>query len=218
MTLDEIEALAKSALVGAGASERQAASVARSTRRAEADGIRSHGLMYVPIYAEHVSVRKSQWATPNPSVDATAAGNDHGRRGPRLRAPGDRCGMGRVHRGGALANGVAAMTVRNSYNCGVLGHHAERLGGGGPRRPVLHPRARLHCRPRAVRRPVVGTNPFALAVPGAEGRSWPSSSTSPPPPSPSPRSSCARSPARRSRRAGRWTRKASRPRTPPQPH
>ena len=54
MTLAEIEQLCREALMAAGASEDNAAAVARSTMLAERDGIRSHGLLYVPIYAEHV--------------------------------------------------------------------------------------------------------------------------------------------------------------------
>ena len=54
LSLDEIEALSRAALAAAGASEASAPAVARSTRLAERDGIRSHGLLYVPIYAEHL--------------------------------------------------------------------------------------------------------------------------------------------------------------------
>jgi len=31
----------------------------------------------------------------------------------------------------ARATGIAAMSIHNSYNCGVLGHHAERLAEDG---------------------------------------------------------------------------------------
>ena len=58
LTLDDVEALARQTLETAGASPVNAASVARSTLAAERDGIRSHGLMYVPIYAEHVRCGK----------------------------------------------------------------------------------------------------------------------------------------------------------------
>jgi (2R)-3-sulfolactate dehydrogenase (NADP+) len=58
MSLDEIEILAAEALERAGATRAAAASMARSTRLAERDGIRSHGLLYVPIYAEHLRCGK----------------------------------------------------------------------------------------------------------------------------------------------------------------
>ena len=46
--------MARETLLRAGASQAQAGPVARSTRLAERDGIRSHGLMYLPVYAEHL--------------------------------------------------------------------------------------------------------------------------------------------------------------------
>lgn len=59
MTLEEVEAIPQAALEGVGASARNVASVARSTMKAERDGIRSHGrLLYVPFYAEHVACGK----------------------------------------------------------------------------------------------------------------------------------------------------------------
>lgn len=51
--LDEVEALALQALVAAGARAAQAEPVARSIRGAERDGMRLHGLLYLPVYAEH---------------------------------------------------------------------------------------------------------------------------------------------------------------------
>ena len=54
MPLSAVENLCLRALTAAGAREDNAAAVARSTMLAERDGIRSHGLLYVPIYAEHV--------------------------------------------------------------------------------------------------------------------------------------------------------------------
>ena len=48
MTLDEINALALSALTAAGATQEQAQPLAAAVVAAEADGIASHGLAYVP--------------------------------------------------------------------------------------------------------------------------------------------------------------------------
>ena len=57
-TLDQIFDLTLTALQGAGANAAQAGGIAAATVRAEQDGIRSHGLMYVPIYGEHVRCGK----------------------------------------------------------------------------------------------------------------------------------------------------------------
>src|SRR5260221_301237 len=68
----------------------------------------------------------------------------------------------------AREQGIAALAIHNSYNCGVLGYHTERLA-----------RARLlalgftHAPPSIPPiggfRPIVGTNPFAIPV--ADGAS-----------------------------------------------
>jgi (2R)-3-sulfolactate dehydrogenase (NADP+) len=58
MTQDEIEALAVAALIAAGASDAQARPLATAIAAAEADGIDSHGLAYVPTYCEYLRCGK----------------------------------------------------------------------------------------------------------------------------------------------------------------
>ena len=58
MTLAEIENVALSALSAAGASPEQARPLAAAVAAAEADGIASHGLAYVPTYCEHLRCGK----------------------------------------------------------------------------------------------------------------------------------------------------------------
>ena len=47
---EEIEELASNALIASGALETSAKSLAKAVASAEMDGIKSHGLVYVPIY------------------------------------------------------------------------------------------------------------------------------------------------------------------------
>lgn len=58
LSLGEVETLAREALLRAGAAPHQAEPVARSIRLAERDGIRSHGLPYLPVYVEHLRCGK----------------------------------------------------------------------------------------------------------------------------------------------------------------
>ncbi|NYS24756.1 Ldh family oxidoreductase [Rhodobacteraceae bacterium 2376] len=164
--LDEVEALAQRVLEGAGASAQQAGAVARATRLAERDGIRSHGLMYVPVYAEHLRCGKvlgqaaPQVATPRPgAVHVDAA---HGFAHAAIDA-----GWPAFERA-IRAQGIAAMAVFRSYNCGVLGHHAERLAVAGLV-GLCFTNAPASMAPVGGARPVIGTNPFALAVPDGAG-------------------------------------------------
>ncbi len=166
LNLNEIEALVADALKGAGATGENAAAVARSTVRAERDGVRSHGLMYVPIYAEHVQCGKVDGQAvpvvshPKPGavrVDA-ASGFAH---------PAIDAGMDGLLNA-ARTNGVGVMTIFNSYNCGVLGHHAERIAEAGLL-ALCFTNAPASIAPTGGSKPVIGTNPFALGVPGEIG-------------------------------------------------
>ena len=166
ITLKDVYEITLAALKGAGASQSNAESVARSTVLAERDGTRSHGLMYVPIYAEHlicgkvVGTATAEVNCTRPSaicVDAKS-GFAH----PAIDAGWDAfVAAGRT-------NGVAAMTLYNSYNCGVLGHHAERLAEEGLV-GLCFTHAPASIAPVGGSKPVVGTNPISIAVPDANG-------------------------------------------------
>jgi (2R)-3-sulfolactate dehydrogenase (NADP+) len=165
-TLDEVEAIANRALVAAGASALAAAAVARSTRLAERDGIRSHGLLYIPIYAEHLRCGKVDGSAaptvsqPRPaSVVVDAA---HGFAHTAIDAGWS------VFISAARECGVAAMALHRSYNCGVLGHHAERLAEEGLI-GLCFTHAPASIAPPGGRVPVIGTNPFSMAVPDGTG-------------------------------------------------
>ncbi len=167
LSLDEVGALAKRALVGAGASDANAASVARSTVLAERDGIRSHGLLYVPIYAEHVVCGKvdgkAEPQVEHPRSGAICVDAQSGFAHPAIDAGWDMLSEA------ARQNGVAIMTVHNSYNCGVLGHHAQRMAESGLI-GLCFTHAPASIAPQGGSKPVVGTNPFALAVPDGAGQ------------------------------------------------
>ena len=166
LTLAQVEQIAQSALEGAGASPTNAASVARSTVRAERDGIRSHGLMYVPIYAEHVACGKVDGiAIPKvtkPRPGAVCVDAKSGFAHPAIDA-----GWQQLVEA-SRTNGVAAMTIKNSYNCGVLGHHAERLAEDGLI-GLCFTHAPASIAPIGGKKPVIGTNPFSIAVPDGNG-------------------------------------------------
>ena len=165
--LEEVEALALHRLTDAGASRAQAIPVARSIRWAERDGVRSHGLMYLPIYAEHLACGKvigtaePQLAHPRPGAVTVDAA--HGFAHPAV-------DLGLPALIEAARNcGIAAMTLHRSYNCGILGHHAERIAEAGLV-GLCFTHAPASIAPPGGRVPVIGTNPFALAVPGGGGK------------------------------------------------
>lgn len=166
MSLDAVEALALGRLQDAGASAAQAGPVARSIRLAERDGVRSHGLMYLPIYAEHLACGKvdgravPQVAQPRPGAVVVDAAHGFAHPAIDLGLP--------ALLAAARAQGIAAMTLRRSYNCGILGHHAERIAEAGLI-GLCFTHAPASIAPVGGRVPVIGTNPFALAVPDGAG-------------------------------------------------
>ncbi|WP_306150277.1 MULTISPECIES: Ldh family oxidoreductase [unclassified Roseibium] len=166
LTLAEIEDLAFRALVAAGTSEENARPLAVATAATEADGVASHGLAYIPIYCEHVQCGK---------VDGKAV--------PILTQP--RAGVISVNAATGFAHpaidigfealipracelGIAALAIRNSYNCGVLGYHTARLASAGLL-GIGFTNAPASIAPSGGSKPVVGTNPFSIAAPGTDG-------------------------------------------------
>jgi (2R)-3-sulfolactate dehydrogenase (NADP+) len=166
MTPREIEALAAQALRRNGASDAQAASLAAAIAAAERDGIKSHGLMYLPTYCEHLTCGKVLGqAAPVLSHAAPAslvvdAGSGFAHAAIDLGLP--------ALIAAARTQGVASLGIRNSYNCGVLGYHTERLAGAGLV-ALGFTNAPASIAPWGARKPVLGTNPWSLAVPDGNG-------------------------------------------------
>ncbi|KAE9630612.1 Ldh family oxidoreductase [Parasedimentitalea maritima] len=167
LSLADIEDLSFAALVAAGTSPENARPLAVATAATEADGVASHGLAYIPIYAEHVQCGK---------VDGQAV--------PKLEVP--RPGVITVDAATGFAHsaidkgfeqliplarqqGVAALSIHNSYNCGVLGYHTHRLAEAGLV-GLGFTNAPASIAPSGGYKPVVGTNPFSIAAPGIDGK------------------------------------------------
>ncbi len=166
LTLAEIEDLSFRALTAAGTSDANARPLAVATAATEADGVASHGLAYIPIYCEHVQCGKVDGgatpalAQPRPSaitVDA-ATGFAHS---------AIDIGFEKLIPT-ARDQGIAALAITNSYNCGVLGYHSYRLAKAGLV-GLGFTNAPASIAPSGGFKPVVGTNPFTLAVPGPDG-------------------------------------------------
>jgi len=162
LSLDEVEALARDALAANGTSAANALPVARSIRAAEAAGIRSHGLARLATYCEHVRCGKVDGqAVPSLTRLAGASLRVDARTG--FAHPAIELGHTPLA-AAARANGIAALAVTNSYNCGVVGDHVERLAEAGlvALAFVNSPSA---IAPWGGNRALFGTNPIALAAP-----------------------------------------------------
>jgi len=166
MTLDEVETEAMTALQAAGASAAQARPVAQSIRAAERDGMRSHGLLYLPVYVEHLRCGKvdgqAQPQLARPRAGAVVVDAAHG-----FAHPAIDMGLPALI-AAAQEVGIAALTLHRSYNCGLLGHHAARIAEAGLV-GLCFTHAPASISPVGGKVPVIGTNPFALAVPDGPG-------------------------------------------------
>lgn len=166
LTLGEVENLADAALRAAGTSETNARSVARSIAAAEAEDLPSHGLMRLPVYCDHVECGKVDGRV-DPVARSSRAGAwrvdaRHGFAHPAI-------DLGFRHLVPAgRETGIAALSVAQSYNCGVLGYHVERLAREG-----LVALAFANSPPAIAAwggsKAFFGTNPIAFAAPRRTG-------------------------------------------------
>ena len=122
--------------------------------------------MYVPIYAEHVKCGKvdgqAQASVSRPKASAVVVDAANGFAHPAIDAGWD------ALVDAASETGVGVLTVYNSYNCGVLGHHAKRIAEANLL-GLCFTHAPASIAPQGGTKPVVGTNPFALAIPDGQG-------------------------------------------------
>ncbi|KQO44809.1 Ldh family oxidoreductase [Methylobacterium sp. Leaf85] len=167
LRLDAAHRLATDTLVRCGTAPANAESVARALVAAEADGLRTHGLMRLLAYGEQVRAGKVVGdavvtsAQPKPGLLAIDAA--HGFAYPALDT--------------AIAllpeiareQGIAAAAIRRSHHCGAAGRPVEALAERGLV-AILFANAPASMAPWGGTRPVFGTNPIAFAcpLPGAE--------------------------------------------------
>ena len=166
LNLTQVESLATEALIGAGTLPESAMSVGKAARAAERDGIRSHGLLYVPIYCEHVKCGKVDGsAVPEVIQSRLSAIQVDAKTG--FAHPAIDAGFKELIPL-VKSNGCVGLTISNSYNCGVLGYHVERLAEAGLV-GMGFTNSPASIAPVGGKKPVIGTNPFALAVPDSAG-------------------------------------------------
>jgi (2R)-3-sulfolactate dehydrogenase (NADP+) len=165
-SLSDIEDMAHQALMRRGASDVNARSVARSVRRAEADGIRSVGLGYLPTYLSHLPTGKvngrAEPIVSKPRPGTVLVDACHGFAHPAFDA-----GLHDLI-AAARANGFAALAITRSYSIGVLGHPAEDIAAHGLVAFAVA-NSPPNIAPWGGCKPLFGTNPMAFAAPRRSG-------------------------------------------------
>ena len=166
VSVTEIEAQSRAALVAHGAGEVQAAAVAKAVARAEALGNVICGLYYLESYCTQLqSGRVNGTVDPvvsRPRPAAVLADARFGFAQPAFAAALEEAVAA------ALENGVATLAVAHAHTCTSLGFFTEQIAAAGligigmtNASPVVAP-------PGGNKR-VIGTNPIAMTVPGDDG-------------------------------------------------
>lgn len=166
IVLPELETLTTRALQAAGASALQAASTARALVAADAEGLASHGVSRVAMYASHLRAgRVDGHAVPVVQARKPAAALVDAADGFAFPA----CELAVQEASSrALSQGIAVAAVCNSHHFGAAGHHLMAAARQGlvamafGNSPAAMPVA-------GGRRALLGTNPIAAAFPRRTG-------------------------------------------------
>jgi len=165
VSVPDIEACSKAALIAHGAGAWQASEVARAVARAEATGNVICGLYYLESYCLQLASGRvkgkvePQVTTPRPgSVLADAcfgfAQPAFSRALPQAVAA-------------ARTNGVAMLAVAHAHTCTSLGYFTEQIAAEGLI-GIGFTNASAVVAPPGGNAPVLGTNPLAVTVPGLD--------------------------------------------------
>jgi len=166
LTIDDVADLTYKSLKASNTNDKNARCVTESVVASELDGIHSHGLARLPTYCEHARCGKVDGnAEPTMSKSDGAAFTVDTKDG--FAHPAIDLGF-EILIPRAKELGVAALGVINSYNCGVLGYHTEKLANYGLV-ALAFTNAPASIAPFGGIKAVFGTNPISCAVPGENG-------------------------------------------------
>jgi (2R)-3-sulfolactate dehydrogenase (NADP+) len=166
VSVNEIFEVSRSALLAHGAGDWQAEAVARAVARAEETGNVICGLYYLESYCLQLdSGRVDGRADPEVSRPAAGAVRVDARFGFAQPAFAKALPMALT---AARENGVATLAVAHSHTCTSLGYFTEQIAAEGLIALGMTNASAIVAGPGG-RTPVLGTNPFAVTVPGADG-------------------------------------------------
>jgi (2R)-3-sulfolactate dehydrogenase (NADP+) len=166
LSLDDVLDISYRMLRSSGASHLQAEPTARSIRDAEADGIRTVGLSYLPTYCDHVHCGKVI-GDAVPTVVAPRAATVVVDAQLGFSHPAFEAGAPALI-DATRACGVGVMSIQHSYSAGVLGWFVEHLAAHGLVALMFANSSSLMA-PAGGARPFFGTNPLAWAAPRPSG-------------------------------------------------
>lgn len=164
LTLEQVADLTRRALTGCGAHGKQLEWAVQSVVDAECDGIRTVGLNYLPLYCGHLQVGKLNIdASPSYQQVAPSAIQVHADNGfahaAFTEAENDFYALARHQ-------GIAAMTIVESYSAGIVGWFVQRMADSGLI-GIGFANSPSAVAPAPGASAFFGTNPMAFSVPRA---------------------------------------------------
>ena len=154
--------LAFEKLKKSGCSEKNLIGISDGIIDAELSGIKSHGFHYLPIYCNHLKIGKikgdSNSSFEKISNSALKVNADNGFAHSAINSAFPT--LFKM----CSEQGIACMSIYNSYNCGVLGFHTKRIAEKGYI-GIGFTNAPASIAPQGGVKAVIGTNPFSLASP-----------------------------------------------------
>lgn len=155
------------ALTGAGTSPANARYFTEAILDTELSGLEGHGFYWLQYYCEHVRSGKVDGkARPVVKMETPVAVRVDAKRG--FAHPAIEAGFKKLVPA-AKRFGIAGMAVHGSYNAATLGYHTGVLAREG----LLafgFTNATPAIAPVGGKKPVIGTNPMSMAVPGRKGK------------------------------------------------
>lgn len=163
VSVSEIYETSKAALLKHGAGELQADAVAQAVARAEALGNIICGLYYLESYCTQLTSGRVDGAV-KPVVSQPRPGSIMADARFGFAQPAFAAGLP-VALEAAKTNGVATLSVAHSHTCTSLGYFTEQVGNAGLI-GLGFTNASPIVAPPGGNKAVIGTNPFAMSVPG----------------------------------------------------
>jgi len=166
VSVAEILAQSRAALLAHGAGEGQAEAVARAVARAEETGNVICGLYYLESYCVQLqSGRVNGTVVPEVSRPAPGCVRVDARFG--FAQPAFARALPLAIEA-ARGNGVATLSVAHSHTCTSLGYFTEQIAEAGVIAMGMTNASAIVAGPGG-QTPVLGTNPFAITIPGPDG-------------------------------------------------
>ena len=166
IALTEIEVVSKIALERAGAESTVAGEVATAIRIAESKGNKICGLYYLESYCQQLeSGRIDSTSTPVVHVDRPGAVRIDARFG--FAQTAFAAGLSTAI-SSAKANGICGFSIEHSHTATSLGYFTEQLAHHGML-AIGATNATPRVAPPGGSKPLLGTNPIAMAVPDGAG-------------------------------------------------